>query len=226
MKKAHQVYYLTLHHIRICFMNNFVSNHHHWRIWWCIYISRSMETWRVCQPLVPTQMVPRQMGAHTDWTDSMWRLLFRFRPEVLCNFVRTWLDKNLWSYPAKNPPQCLGHRKGYHSTWRIPESKHNRTSEGRWRLWGNLSFEISIQVTICCKLANIVTNDIDLITGPHVVSMISLPPASQSPEDMMIVLAIKWASTTLKDGFRTCLSYNREDLTMAVDIFSMMTTKR
>ena len=73
-------------------------------------------------------------------------------------------------------------------------------------------------------MCDIVTNDIDLITETRVQSVISKLPASPSLEVAMRVLKIKSPSITLKDLFGTCLSYNRVDLSMAVDIFLMMIT--
>ena len=73
-----------------------------------------------------------------------------------------------------------------------------------------------------CQNYNVVTNNIDLITASRVLSVIEKLPPSQ--EVGMRVLETKSVSTTFKDGFGTCLSYNRADITMAVAIISAMTT--
>ena len=69
---------------------------------------------------------------------------------------------------------------------------------------------------------NVVSNKTDLMTATRVRSVIE--KLSPSQEVKMRVLETKSVSTTFKDGFGTCLSYNRADITMAVAIISAMTT--
>ena len=60
-----------------------------------------------------------------------------------------------------------------------------------------------------------------MITASPVLSVIEKLPPSQ--EVGMRVLETKSVSTTYKDGFGTCRSYNRADICMVVAIFSTMT---